>query len=167
MAKGDRMAAEELLEKYYSDILKYCLWHTPNKNAAEDAVQETFLKTLRYLDRYHHRGQFKSFLYKVAANTCIDLYRRKSSQELLFDELPQEVIYDEQGFEESLDAQWLVEKVSMLSVELQEIILLRFMQQLTLREMGQILDLPLRTVQSRLRKALKQLKKQWKEEQNG
>ena len=167
MAKGDRMAEEELLEKYYSDILKYCLWHTPNKNAAEDAVQETFLKTLRYLDRYHHRGQFKSFLYKVAANTCIDLYRRKSSQELLFDELPQEVIYDEQGFEESLDAQWLVEKVSMLSVELQEIILLRFMQQLTLREMGQILDLPLRTVQSRLRKALKQLKKQWKEEQNG
>lgn len=167
MAKGDRMAAEELLEKYYSDILKYCLWHTPNKNAAEDAVQETFLKTLRYLDRYHHRGQFKSFLYKVAANTCIDLYRRKSSQELLFDELPQEVIYDERGFEESLDAQWLVEKVSMLSVELQEIILLRFMQQLTLREMGQILDLPLRTVQSRLRKALKQLKKQWKEEQNG
>lgn len=161
------MAAEELLEKYYSDILKYCLWHTPNKNAAEDAVQETFLKTLRYLDRYHHRGQFKSFLYKVAANTCIDLYRRKSSQELLFDELPQEVIYDERGFEESLDAQWLVEKVSMLSVELQEIILLRFMQQLTLREMGQILDLPLRTVQSRLRKALKQLKKQWKEEQNG
>ena len=111
--------------------------------------------------------QFKSFLYKVAANTCIDLYRRKSSQELLFDELPQEVIYDERGFEESLDAQWLVEKVSMLSVELQEIILLRFMQQLTLREMGQILDLPLRTVQSRLRKALKQLKKQWKEEQNG
>lgn len=167
MAKGDRMAAEELLEKYYSDILKYCLWHTPNKNAAEDAVQETFLKTLRYLDRYHHRGQFKSFLYKVAANTCIDLYRRKSSQELLFDELPQEVIYDERGFEESLDAQWLVEKVSMLSVELQEIILLRFMQQLTLREIGQILDLPLRTVQSRLRKALKQLKKQWKEEQNG
>ena len=167
MAKGDRMAAEELLEKYYSDILKYCLWHTPNKNAAEDAVQETFLKTLRYLDRYHHRGQFKSFLYKVAANTCIDLYRRKSSQELLFDELPQEVIYDERGFEESLDAQWLVEKVSMLSVELQEIILLRFMQQLTLREMGQILDLPLRTVQSRLRKALKQLKKQWKEDQNG
>ncbi len=167
MDKGDRMAAEELLEKYYSDILKYCLWHTPNKNAAEDAVQETFLKTLRYLDRYHHRGQFKSFLYKVAANTCIDLYRRKSSQELLFDELPQEVIYDERGFEESLDAQWLVEKVSMLSVELQEIILLRFMQQLTLREMGQILDLPLRTVQSRLRKALKQLKKQWKEEQNG
>ncbi len=167
MDKGDRMAAEELLEKYYSDILKYCLWHTPNKNAAEDAVQETFLKTLRYLDRYHHRGQFKSFLYKVAANTCIDLYRRKSSQELLFDELPQEVIYDERGFEESLDAQWLVEKVSMLSVELQEIILLRFMQQLTLREIGQILDLPLRTVQSRLRKALKQLKKQWKEEQNG
>ena len=167
MAKGDRMAAEELLEKYYSDILKYCLWHTPNKNAAEDAVQETFLKTLRYLYRYHHRGQFKSFLYKVAANTCIDLYRRKSSQELLFDELPQEVIYDERGFEESLDAQWLVEKVSMLSVELQEIILLRFMQQLTLREMGQILDLPLRTVQSRLRKALKKLKKQWKEEKNG
>ena len=67
--QGDLSAADELIAMYYPEILRYCLWHAPDRSLAEDAVQETFLKALRYFDRYTHRGKFKSFLYRIAANT--------------------------------------------------------------------------------------------------
>ena len=71
--QGDSQALDELVEAFYPEILRYCLWHAPNPSLAEDAAQETFLKAIRYLDRYSHKGKFKAYLYSIAANTCIDM----------------------------------------------------------------------------------------------
>ena len=57
--QGDVTAADELVEKYYPEILKYCIWHAPDRTLAEDAVQETLLKAIRYMNRYVHRGKYK------------------------------------------------------------------------------------------------------------
>lgn len=54
--KGDPAAAGELAELYYGDILRYCLFHVPDRSLAQDAVQETFLRVFRYFDGYTHRG---------------------------------------------------------------------------------------------------------------
>lgn len=54
---------DELIGMYYSEILRYCLWHAPNHSLAEDATQETFLKVIHYFDRYTHKGKFKSLVY--------------------------------------------------------------------------------------------------------
>ena len=43
---------DELVSMYYPEIYRYCCWHTSNQANAEDAVQETFLKAVRYMDRY-------------------------------------------------------------------------------------------------------------------
>lgn len=72
IAKGETEYWEELIGMYYEDILRYCIYHAPDKTAAEDAVQETFLKVIRYMPDYRHRGKFRAFLYKVASNTCKD-----------------------------------------------------------------------------------------------
>ena len=58
---GDMSALDELISLYYADILRYCICHTKDRQTAEDAVQETFLKTVRYLDRYVHKGKFRAF----------------------------------------------------------------------------------------------------------
>ena len=44
IAKGETEYWEELIGMYYEDILRYCIYHAPDKTAAEDAVQETFLR---------------------------------------------------------------------------------------------------------------------------
>ena len=44
LKSGTSDGLEELIEGYYPEILRYCIWHTPDRAAAEDAVQETFLK---------------------------------------------------------------------------------------------------------------------------
>lgn len=162
MEQGDAGAIDELIEQFYPEILRYCLWHAPNRSLAEDATQETFLKVIRYFDRYTHQGKFKPFLYRIAANTCVDMRRKNWCSDISLDEIPVEFAYSEPGFEEVQSDLFLKQLVNRLPNDLQEIVLLRFGQDLTMREISEVVNLPLRTVQSRLRTALKKLKSEWK-----
>lgn len=158
--KGDKNAIEELVALYYPEILRYCIWNAPNRSLAEDAAQETFLKAVRYFDRYVHQGKFKSFLYQIAANTCIDMKRRKWVTEVGYEQVAGEVEYQDGGFEEVDDNLQIRQLISALPDDLQEIVILRYAQELTMREIAGIVNLPLRTVQSKLRSALKRLRKE-------
>lgn len=160
MEQGDHSAADELIGIFYPEILRYCLWHVPNRSLAEDAAQETFLKVIRYFDRYTHKGRFKSFLYQIAAHTCIDMWRKNRCQDIALEEMTTESAYWESGFEDVQSDMVLKKLVKNLPTDLQEMIILRFGQELTLREIAQIMEMPLRTVQSRLRSALKKIKKE-------
>lgn len=164
ISQGDREAAEQLARLLYPELLRYCMWHVPRREEAEDAVQETFLKAIRYYDRYVHRGSCRAFLYRIAANTCIDIQRRAAAAASIeaLDELPEECAPLERAQED-----WSFrQRIRSLRPEQQELVLLRFGQELSLREIAAATGLPLRTVQSRLRAALKQLKKQLEQEES-
>lgn len=156
--QGDLSAADELVTLYYPEILRYCLWHAPDHSLAEDAAQETFLKVIRYFDRYTHKGKFKSFLYQIAANTCTDLWRKHRHSDISLEEAAVDPAYLDPSFEDIQSDLTLRQLVGGLERVAQEIVLLRFGQDLTMREIAQTLQLPLRTVQSRLRRALKKLR---------
>ncbi len=158
--QGDADALNELVTAYYPEILRYCLWHAPNRNLAQDATQETFLKAIRYLNKYVHKGKFRAFLYQIAANTCIDMNRKKCVSDIPLNELSLNYSYEEKGYEEAQADMQLQYLIKTLPDELKELIILRFGQDLTIREIAAITNTPLRTVQSRLRSALKQLKKE-------
>lgn len=158
MEQGDPDAADELIQLFYADILRYCLWHAPNRSLAEDAVQETFLKAIRYFDRYTHQGKFKPFLYRIAANTCIDMHRKHKLSELSLEEAEIDPAYSDPAFEQLHSNMTVKQLISGLPENQQEIVLLRFGQDLTLREIAEVVNLPLRTVQTRLRAALKRLR---------
>lgn len=145
MEAGDRSAADELVRLLYPEILRYCLWHAPNRSMAEDAVQETFLKAVRYFDRYIHKGKFKAFLYQIAANTCIDMSRRKSLSDISIEDLSRESSYHETGFDETESDLALRQYIELLPEEQREVVILHFSQDLTIRETAEILDIPLRS----------------------
>ena len=159
--QGDVAAADELIETYYPEILRYCIWHAPNRALAEDATQETFLKAIRYMNKYVHRGKFRAFLYKIAKNTCIDMWRKQET----IKEYPEsmklaqmEMSYEDSAFEEVQELLDLQHLICILPNEQREIIILRFVHNLTIREIANITGIPFRTVQSRIRTALKKLK---------
>lgn len=156
--QGDTGAVNELIGLYYHDVLRFCLWHTHDRTLAEDAVQETFLKAMRYFDRYIHKGKFKSFLYRIAANTCVDIQRKNCRPDISLEESAMDPGYSDPAFETVRADMALRQLVRCLPENQREIIWLRFGQDLTIRETAEILNLPLRTVQSRLRSALKKLK---------
>ena len=132
---------------------------------AQDAAQETFLKAVRWLDSCGgFQGAFRPFLYKIAKNICIDLNRTMKRTEVSLESLPDEPAYQESGFAAAEEKANLRALTAQLEPEQRELVLLRFAQQLKLREIAQITGLPLRTVQSRLRAALKALKMQLEKE---
>lgn len=157
---GDVSAMDELVRMYYPEILRYCKWHAPDAYLAEDAAQETFLKAIKYVGRCGFSGKFRNFLYKTAGNTCIDLYRSKGRDYVPLEEMNTEILYTEPGFEETAEQIFIRELVRKLEPSVQEIVILRFGQDLKLREIADIMGMPMRTVQSKLKAALKKIKTQ-------
>ena len=163
--QGDAAALDELVRRNYPQILHYCRWHLPDEQLAQDAAQETFLRAVRWLGACGgFSGQFRPFLYKVAHNVCVDFLRtaRKSGPPL--ESLPEEPAYQEAGFALTEEELTLRALTARLEPEQRELVLLRFAQQLRLGEIAQVTGLPMRTVQSRLRAALKLLKHQLEKE---
>ena len=110
---------------------------------------------MRFLDGYRHQGHFRAWLYKIATNVCRDGWRKADEAPL-----PENLTYDEAGFERAESDADFICMVRGLPEEARELVLLRFAQDLILREIAQVTGLPVRTVQSRLRSALKKIKKQ-------
>ena len=161
--QGRRECLNELVELYYPVILRYCMWHMPDMESAQDATQETFLKLVRFIERYHHRGQFKSFLYKIAANTCIDIKRKRAVPEFSLESLPENYaaaeVQSESGFRTAEDRLQLASALTCLDSTQQELVLLRYGQELSLKEISAVTGLPLRTVQTKLRRAVQKMNK--------
>ena len=158
--QGDLSALDELIRLYYSEIFKYCCWHTKTPEQAEDATQDTFYKAIRFINAYKNNGTFRAFLYKIALNTCIDLSRKKSKYETnSLDSTANEITYSEiryENIESDIDFNLLLSK---LTDKQRELIILRYEHDLTLKEIAEITGSNLRTCQSNLRKALKQIEK--------
>lgn len=160
---GDRTVLEELVTKYYPELMRYCRWHMPDNASAEDAVQETFLKVIRHISSCRFSGNFRAFLYKVAAHTCMDLKKAKWNTIQHFGDIDGYSAGPTGSFEEVHDRILVRKAVLKLSKEEQEIIVLRFGQKLKLREIADIMHMPMRTLQSKLRMTLKKLKKDLEE----
>lgn len=157
---GEEGALDQLVQTYYPEILRYCIWHAPDPHLAEDAAQETFLKAIKYLGVCRFSGKLKAFLYKVALNTCRDMQKSKWAKRISLDKLETQIPYKEKGFsaaEETLAIRAYVRELDQLS---SEIVLLRFRQNLKLREISEVTGLPIRTVQSKLRAALKRIRQE-------
>lgn len=151
---GDSGSLNMLISHYYPGILRYCLWHTPNRQTAEDATQDTFVKAMGHLDDYTHRGRFKAYLFTIAAHVCIDYSRKKKTEPL-----PPDLAREESGFaavEAEADFALLL---ANLPPEQREAVLLRYVHNCKLREIAAITATPLRTVQSRLKSARKRIEK--------
>jgi RNA polymerase sigma factor, sigma-70 family len=156
---GDEEAADILVKRYYTDILRYCKRHIIDQNLAEDATQETFYRVFRSLMRYQDKERFRAWLYMIARNICIDENRKqKNTIPLGLEDIGEESNEIHQ-IENSDEIEQLL---SVLPEEQREAILLYFEDELTYKEIGKILGIPARTVQSRVKNGIKAIKKRRK-----
>jgi RNA polymerase sigma-70 factor (ECF subfamily) len=76
---GDRDAFGDLYRQYVDQVFRYCYFRVATKQLAEDLCADTFVRALRYLDTYEHRGRdFGAWLYTIARNLIYD--NNKSSR---------------------------------------------------------------------------------------
>ncbi len=79
---GDSDAFRLLVERHSRHVFRLAFRMTGNEQDAEDIVQDTFLRAYRQLKNYESRASFSTWLYRIAANACLDLIRvRKRRQD--------------------------------------------------------------------------------------
>src|SRR5947207_5359895 len=87
LAQGSHQAFEELLSRYETPVITFCYAFLRNREAAEDIAQETFMRVFRNAKRYQPVAKFTTWLYKIAANLCInELKKGKLRNTLSLDE---------------------------------------------------------------------------------
>lgn len=152
------MWLEQAMETWEQSLLRTCFAYLGDLALAEDAVQETFLKAWKGYDRFRGASQEKTWLMRIAINTCKDVRRsawfRHVDRATALDQLPEGSV----PFEMEDDT--LTRAVMALRSPLKEAVLLCWYQQLTGDEAAEALGVSRSTVYSRLEKARRILQKE-------
>lgn len=78
--QGDLLAYGELVSRYQNQVYNLARRMLPSEEDAEDAAQETFIRLYRCLDQFRGQARFSTWLYRIAANKCLDAWRRKKQE---------------------------------------------------------------------------------------
>jgi RNA polymerase sigma-70 factor (ECF subfamily) len=144
LAKGDPTALGAIYEVYGERIFRYTYRMLGNRTDAEDATAETFLRVLRRSNELRADGAFRTWLFRIARNLCIDKLR----QHKLVD-LPPDAQYS--GAEEKSALRVTVERaLSELPMEYRDVIVLCDLEELAAKEAAEILKVSVPALKSRL-----------------
>lgn len=157
------MSEEKMIEyeKYIAPIFRFIYFRVKNRQEAEDLTQVVFLKAWKNVKKYRKQNNpFSSWLYTIARNTIIDYWKKKKEVDLddkVFNFLPDNSNLL-QEIENENDFQQIIESIDMLTAEQQEIIILKFIEDLSNEEISEILCKSEEAVRQLQVRALKSLK---------
>jgi RNA polymerase sigma-70 factor (ECF subfamily) len=152
--QGDAVSIERLIELYQDTIYAMAVSFTRDPHQAEDLAQDAWIKILRGLPRFRHDSKFSTWLYRITMNTFLNATRAVKREQEVVGSLGSESEMIEPRLEASLDVH---EAVRGLPEEFRSVVLLRYVADLSYKEIANVLELPLGTVQSRLKRALDKL----------
>lgn len=149
-------ALQEMVIKYQTELLHICYLYLRDATLAEDAAQETFLKAYRALNSFRGDSGERTWLMKIAINTCRDMQRstwhRHMDRRVTPDMLPQAAVPFETADED------LVISVMELPAKLKETVLLYYFQNMSVKEIAISLGITSPSVSNRLKRATKKLR---------
>lgn len=146
-----------LMALHKNDLMRLCYVYLRDAALAEDAVQETFIKAYQALDRFRSGSSERTWLTRIAINTCKDMKRnswfRLFDRRVTLDQLPEPV-----GSCLTPDDGQLMEDILNLPDREKDVVLMYYYQGMSVREIGEALDLAVSTVSKRLDKARQRLR---------
>ncbi|MHC4394838.1 MAG: RNA polymerase sigma factor [Planctomycetota bacterium] len=162
--QGCPKVCEEIICQHHKSIYRFMVYLTNGASLAADLTQETFASAWANLSCYKGRASLKTWLHRIAYRKFIDSKRRLQQHTVMLDKLKQ----NSSGSVEPVnplhrvmaDEHLLLLYEAMHKLEISEymMIVLHYIQGLSFREMGKVLDEPVGTVKWRTSRALKKLK---------
>ncbi len=158
--RGDQKAAAKLVATYEKTVYRICYRFFADENEAMDAAQEVFIKIFRAIGRFEGRSSLKTWIYRIAANTCISLAekRRREKEGLLQTMMhwwesftassPEDEVLDKEI--RQLNQQIVAEKVARLPETYRMPVILKDIEGLPLEKISEVLEIPVGTVKSRI-----------------
>lgn len=170
--KGDQNAFAEIVELYKDKVYQLCYRILGNKHEAEDMAQEAFIRAYVNITKFNPTRKFSTWLYRIATNLCIDRIRKKKPDYYLDAEVPgtdglsmySQVAADVTKPDEEVESLELQESIQQEILKLPEkyrsVIVLKYIEELQLQEISDILEIPLGTVKTRVHRGREALRKQ-------
>jgi RNA polymerase sigma-70 factor (ECF subfamily) len=158
---GDREAFTELVVRYQRPIYNAAFWILRKPEDASDIAQTVFLRVAERLDEYDDRYRFFSWIYRIAVNESLNLLRRSERDEELDDEadLPGSERDDpERRADDAQSSARIRSALLRLSAGDRTVITLRHFSECSYDEIGEILEIDVKTVKSRLYEARQRLR---------
>lgn len=165
--EGDEEAFGVLVKKYRTKVFNLAYSLTRDRDAADDLAQESFIKAYFALPRFKLKSGFGTWLYRIAMNTVKDYLRKKGRiREVAFGKEIEHLVIQEDEMErkekkqqEEQNRRLVHEAIQSLPEKYQLILSLRDIQGFSYGEIADILNISPGTVDSRLHRARKSLRK--------
>lgn len=155
-ADEPRMIIEQMIDQYGDDVLRLCLLYLGDRQLAEDAFQITMTKAWRQLHTFRGESGVKTWIMRIAANACKDMLRSGWLRMLRRSE-PEEKLFAAAAPDDTQRRE-LRALVLALPGKYREVIVLYYYEDMKVREIAQLLGMPMASVSSRLRRARATLK---------
>ncbi|SIR25938.1 MULTISPECIES: RNA polymerase sigma factor SigW [unclassified Paenibacillus] len=169
--KGDQRAFADLVGMYQDKLYHLAYRMLYNRQEAEDAVQETFLRVFRNMERYDESMKFSTWIYRITTNLAIDRLRRRKPGFSLDAEVPEHDGLDGYSMFASEDAspedevllsetQRIIRAaIETLPPKYKSVMVLRYLEDLSLQEISDVLDMPVTTIKTRVHRGREFLRK--------
>ncbi len=161
---GSQIAFSSLLDSFWNDVYGFQLKRTENENDAEDITIQTFSKAFDKLDTYQPKFEFKTWLISISKNIHIDLIRKRKRNVLHSwgnTDAVKKVLDDAPSAEDKLIQEQnlasLLQHIKQLKPHYQEVINLRFFNELSYAEIATRLNEPINNIKVKILRAKKLL----------
>lgn len=163
---GETGLFTKLYDRYVQLIYRYIYARVGNQQEAEDITSDTFLKAIKAIDNFQFKSQFKTWLFRIAQATMMDMWRQKYKQVTvpLEDFLAHDEAFDTEFDDHSEEKERqekeekLITILDQLSVEYRQVLELRFLKGYTIKETAQDLSITISNAKIRQFRALQKAK---------
>jgi RNA polymerase sigma-70 factor (ECF subfamily) len=155
---GDRQAFEDLLNRYERIVYNAAYRMLNSSDDASDVTQTVFLKVFEHLDQYDPRHRFFSWIYRITMNESINWLKKSNRTEPLVGETPDNAHSPEAEAGNEQLSEDMQAALMAISTDYRTVIVLKHVLGCSYREISDILEIPEKTVKSRLYSARQLLK---------
>lgn len=157
--RGERKAFSELVHRHQRALLRLTLRFTREQSLAEDIVQESFIKAFQKIDLFEGRSSFKSWLFQIALNTARNRFRERVHDFVNIDDVHLGIDPGaENGMVQADVKKRIREEVDRLPDKQRTALQLRVFEDLSFKEIAQIMGCPYDTAKANYRHALMKLR---------
>jgi RNA polymerase sigma-70 factor (ECF subfamily) len=155
---GDVDAYAALVDRYYDRCARYAIRMLGNRDDAEDALQATFLRAYRALNRYQERDRFSAWLYRILVNQCRSVAARRAHRDRVF--VREEALLlnaPDRTPNWSGEDEEFVQRVPLL----REAFLLKYIDEMSYEEMSALTGVGVSALKMRVKRACDRLRDRW------
>ncbi|MBB6218694.1 RNA polymerase sigma-70 factor (ECF subfamily) [Anaerosolibacter carboniphilus] len=163
--QGDHEMFPQLIDRYKDKIFALVYRYTNDYGEAQDIAQEVFIKIYKQMHTFRFQSKVSTWLYRVATNSCIDWSRKRKTKQDTTYLINEELVMDQERGPEQLmilneQREAVRDVINRLPENYKLLIIMYHFQNMRYKEISEVLDMPMKTIETGLYRARAMIKKQ-------